>query len=484
MRATPLRSPLALASLLAACGGVAPEPPPGDAGAFGDAAPSADAAVIAADAGAVGADASVQDASAPPPPPDGGAIAPSDGAAPIVDGGSVLPGTGDGGSASGPDAGVFPPPPDAGAPRLDASLPPIDGGVTPPLDAGAPPFDAGAPPIDAGPPATGPGARVVFVHASPNYGSFGLCVGVSGVPFVADTVKFPDLNAPAGTPLLQVIDTGTVSGPIPQAAGASNVIGYDQLTNSALANAKIEYWGIKNATQGTSCRTLVGANAASPNANARKLGELPYASLKSGGAVVAALVGCVTSGGTKVGSQLLCGPDFSFNAANLRMVTIAVPSARVASGSIGASFVHLSSSASGLGLASTTFKALASGGGTSGCPYRLTNVGTASYLTASPIPSATFGGGTLLGLADVSAQAQFGFEGIGGTVCGNLYATPASTVAFLSSGSTDLAYFTQQTGKSMVFMLVGDATVPAPSPSNPGSWNEPFARILAFPTTP
>jgi hypothetical protein len=336
--------------------------------------------------------------------------------------------------------------------------------------------------VDAGAPGTGAGARVVFVHASPNFGSFGLCVGLSGVPFLADTVKFPDLGAPAGSPILQTIDSGTVTDPIRQATGFSSVIGYAQLTNSALANAKIEYWAIKNATQGTSCRTLVGPNAAQPNVNARKLGELPYASLKSGGAVVAAVVGCVTSGGTKTGSQLLCGPDYSFNTSNLRLVTIPVPSAPVATGSIGASFVHLSSSALGLGLASTTFKALASGGGTSNCPFRLTNVGTASYLTASPIPNAGFGGGTLVSVADIGSQSQFGFEGVGGTVCSNLYATPASTVAFLSSGSTDLGYFTQQTGKSMVFMLVGDATVP--SPANGGNWSDPFARVLAFPATP
>jgi hypothetical protein len=464
MRTTLLRSPLALASLLAACGGVVPTPPPGDAGALTDGATQADG-------GALVADGSVQDA-------------------------SVVPSDGDSGSSAPTDGGAIAPPDGSVAPAQDASVPAVDGGVTPLVDAGAPFVDAGAPPVDAGvpfvdagvpsvdagAPTTGAGARVIFVHASPNYGAFGLCVGISGVPFLADTVKFPNFDAPAGTPILQSIDSGSVSGPISQASGFSSVIGYDQLTNSALANAKIEYWGIKNASQGTSCRSLVGANAASPNVNARKLGEIPYASLKSGGAVVAAVVGCVTSGGTKTGSQLLCGPDYSFNSANLRMVTIPVPSARVANGSIGASFVHLSSSASGLGLASTTFKAMAAGGGSGTCAFRLTNIGTASYLTASPLPNATFGGGTLVSLADVSAQGQFGFEGVGGTVCGNLYATPASTVAVLSSGSTDLGYFTQQTGKSMVFMLVGDTTVPGPA--NGGSWSEPFARILAFPTTP
>jgi hypothetical protein len=482
MRATLLRSPLALASLLAACGGVVPTPPAGDGGALDDAGG-------ALDAGVIGTDASVQDASVVPPPTDGGAIAPGDGSAPIIDGGAVLPGTGDGGGTSSPDAGVFPPPLDAGSPRIDASAPPVDGGVAPAPDTGAPPFDAGVPTLDAGASpvdaGTGLGARVVFAHASPNFGAFGLCVGVSGIPFVADTVKFPNLQAPPGSSFLLNLDNGTVSPSIVQATAFSSLVTYDQLTNPQLANAKIEYWAVKNTSAGTSCRSAVGFNPLSPNANARKLGEIPYASLRSGAGYVAAVVGCVTSGGTKSGNANLCGPDYASNNANLRLAVVQVPSGAVGASSVGASFVHLSSSAAGRGLVSTTLKFAAQGGGTSGCPYRLTTVGTASYLTASPIPNAAFGGAVSLLTSDITSGSQFGVEvGSGdGNVCGNLASLTAPLVASLSAGGTPgTAYFSQQSGKSMVFLLIGDATVQ--NPANGGDWTDPWLRVIALPSSP
>jgi hypothetical protein len=362
---------------------------------------------------------------------------------------------------------------------IDASVGTIDASVGT-IDASVGTIDAGVGAIDAG---TGLGARVVFAHASPNYGSFGLCIGISGIPFVADTVKFPNLQAASGANFLQNLDNGTVSGAINQAQGFSSVVAYDQLTNASLQNAKIEYWGIKNASAGTSCRTLVGYNPLSPNSGTRKLGEIPYASLKSGGGYVAAVTGCVTSGGTKSGNTNLCGPDYGSNSPNLRLSVVQVPSGPVASGSIGASFVHLSSSSASDGLASATLKFLASGGGNSQCPYRVSAIASTSYLAASPLPNAAFGGGTLLNVSDISPQAQFGVE-VGnnnGNVCGSIAATTATSTATLSGGS-DTTYFTSQAGKHMVFLLIGDANFD--SPANGGSWTNPWVRILAFPASP
>ena len=447
MRASLLSSVLIASSFGFACGGIAPTAPAVDA--------SSDAAAW--------------------PQPDGG---------PGGSDGSVFP----------LDAGVTPydagtTPYDAGVTPYDAGTTPYDAGVTPydagttPYDAGVTPYDAGVTPVDGG---AALGARLVFVHASPNYGSFGLCIGISGILGVADTVKFPNLNAaPGASPLLN-LDNGTVSGAIPQATGFTSLIGADQLQTTSLQNAKIEYWGIKNAAAGTSCRSLVGYNPFSPNANAKKLGEVTYASLKGGGGYVAAVTGCVSSGGTKSGSGNLCGSDYSSaNGGNLRLSVLQVPSGRVAGSSVGSSFVHLSSSAAGRGLASTSLKVLASGGGTASCPYRVTTVGIASYLTASPLVDAAFGGGTILAASDFTAQTQVGIEvgGTNGNVCGSIGATTGTFVAAQSAGQgADMTHFTGQAGKHMVFLLVGDATVS--SPSEGGAWTDPWLRILAFPSSP
>lgn len=481
MRTKLLRSVLALSAFAYACGGVVPEPP-GDGGLRTDASNADDGGTIGSDGG------SVQDASIDPTF-DGGVL-PTDGAVgPTVDGG-VLPTDGavpprDAGpgpvDASVPPSDASVPPVDAGAPNVDAGTPVFDAGV-PTVDAAVPPIDAGVPTTDAG---TGLGARIVFAHASPNFGSFGLCVGISGIPFVADTVKFPNLQAPAGSNVLLNLDNGTVSASIAQATAFSSVVGYDQLTNSQLANAKIEYWAMKNVSAGTSCRTAFGLNPLSPSANARKLGEIAYASLKSGAGYVAAVTGCVTSGGTKSGNANLCGPDYASNSPNLRLSVVQVPSGTVGASSVGASFVHLSSSAAGRGLASATLKFAAQGGGGSNCPYRLTTIGTASYLTASPLPNASFGGAVPLAANDITSGSQFGVEVASGdgNVCGNLAALTAPTVATLSVGGTPgTAHYTQQSGKSMVFLLIGDATVQ--NPANGGDWTDPWLRVLALPSSP
>jgi len=162
---------------------------------------------------------------------------------------------------------------------------------------------------------------------------------------------------------------------------------------------------------------------------------------------------------------------------------VQVPSGAVSTSSVGASFVHLSSSAAGRGLVSTTLKFAAQGGGTSGCPYRLTTVGTASYLTASP--NAAFGGAVSLVASDITSGSQFGVEvGSGdGNVCGNLASLTAPVVASLSVGGTPgTAYFSQQSGKSMVFLLIGDATVQ--NPANGGDWTDPWLRVIALPSSP
>ena len=342
--------------------------------------------------------------------------------------------------------------------------------------------DAGVPTGDAG---SGLGARVVFAHASPNFGSFGLCVGISGIPLVADTVKVPNLQAAPGSNFLLNLDNGTVSGSIAQATAFSSVVAYEQLSNTQLANAKIEYWAMKNVSAGTSCRSAFGFNPLSPSANARKLGEIAYASLKSGAGYVAAVTGCVTSGGTKSGNTNLCGPDYGSNTPNLKLSVVQVPSGPVGSGTVGASFVHLASSAVSRGLASATLKFAAQGGGTSNCPFRLTTIGTASYLTASPLANATFGGAVPLTASDVTSGSQFGVQVANGdgNICGNLASLTAPVVASLSAGGTPgTSYFTQQSGKSMVFLLIGDATVQ--NPANGGDWTDPWLRVIALPSSP
>jgi hypothetical protein len=469
MRANLLRSALLLSTFAYACGGVAPERP-GDGGLFADAGASNDGGGAGAD------DGSVQDAGIAPGA-DGGAVDPgSDGGAPAVDSGFAPRDAGPGGL----DAST--PPTDGGVAPFDAGIPPIDASV-PPIDASVPPVDAGVPtPTDAG---TGLGARLVFAHASPNLGSFGLCIGISGIPLVADTVKFPNLQAPAGSNFLLNLDNGTVSAAIAQATGFSSVVTYDQLTNPQLANAKLEYWAVKNVSAGTSCRSAVGFNPLSPNANARKLGEIPYASLKSGAGYVAAVTGCVTSGGTKSGNANLCGPDYASNNANLKLSVVQVPSGTVAGGTVGASLVHLSSSAVGRGLANATLKFAAQGGGGSNCPFRLTTIGTASYLGVSPRANTNFGGATPLTASDVTGGSQFGVEVASGdgNICGNLASLTAPTVATLSAGGTPgSTYFTQQGGKSMVFLLIGDATVQ--NPASGGDWTDPWLRVIAFPSSP
>jgi hypothetical protein len=482
MRTSLLRSALALSALAYACGGVVPERP-GDGGLFADAGTSDDG-------GSAAIDGSVQDASIVPGT-DGGTVGPdTDAGLAPADGGVALPDSSvvptDGGVAPVVDAGAGPldasvPATDGGAPPVDAGGPLFDAGI-PVIDAAVPPFDAGVPTGDAG---SGLGARVVFAHASPNFGSFGLCVGISGIPLVADTVKFPNLQAAPGSNFLLNLDNGTVSGSIAQATAFSSVVAYEQLTNTQLANAKIEYWAMKNVSAGTSCRSAFGFNPLSPSANARKLGEIAYASLKSGAGYVAAVTGCVTSGGTKSGNTNLCGPDYGSNTPNLKLSVVQVPSGPVGSGTVGASFVHLASSAVSRGLASATLKFAAQGGGTSNCPFRLTTIGTASYLTASPLANATFGGAVPLTASDVTSGSQFGVQVANGdgNICGNLASLTAPVVASLSAGGTPgTSYFTQQSGKSMVFLLIGDATVQ--NPANGGDWTDPWLRVIALPSSP